>query len=469
MKRHIITSAILSAFALGAHADGADVTAYSAERHGDYLAVDMTLVLSGLDVSSNRAVLLTPSLVSGTDSLALPSVAVYGRRRYYYYKRNYGSEMLSGKDETALRSKDVPAELPYHQVVPYQDWFADARVVLDRRDYGCCLEVVAQERRELGECTGAEYAPQLVYVKPSARREKRRSLEGSAYIDFPVNQTTIYPDYRRNFEELRTIRATIDAVRNDPDATIDSVWLKGYASPEGSYENNTRLAIGRTEALKEYIRQLYRYGSFAIATDYEPEDWAGLKKAVETSSLPRRNEILTLITSDSDPDRKEELIRSLYPEDYRYMLSTYYPALRHTDYRVSYVVRSYSDPKDIIRIMREHPEKLDLNEFYVAAESLEAGSAEFAEVFETAVRVYPNDATANLNAANTALSRRDLPRAASYLEKAGESAEAVYARGVLAGLQGDRQKAEALFREAGSKGLSGMDEAIRHLQTSRIK
>ena len=468
MKRHLISTLILSACAAGVHADNAygtvGVSGFSAERHGDYLAVDMTLGLSSLDVESNRAVLITPSLVSGTDSLALPSVAIYGRRRYYYYKRNYGGEMLSGKEEKAFRSKNVPSELQYHQVVPYRDWFSGARIVLDRRDYGCCREVVAWNHSELGETEAVAYVPRLIYVRPAANREKRRALEGSAYIDFPVNRTDIQPAYRNNEAELRTIRSTIDAVRNDHDATIDTVWLKGYASPESPYQHNARLAMGRTEALKDYVNQLYRYGSFAVVTDYEPEDWEGLRKAVEASALPRRSEILALIDTDMDPDRKEELIRTLYPEDYRYMLTVYYPALRHTDYRVSYVVRSYSDPRDIMRIMREEPGKLDLNEFYVAAEALEPGSKEFTEVFETAVKVYPNDEVANLNAANAALARGDAAKAGEYLESAGESAEAVYARGVLAAMQGDRQQAEQMFRKAGSMGLGGVEEALDGLK-----
>ncbi len=150
------------------------------------------------------------------------------------------------------------------------------------------------------------------------------------------------------------------------------------------------------------------------------------------SNLEHRDAILALIDSDMDPDVKEAKIKRLYPSDYRFMLQTYYPALRHTDYRISYVIRVFNDPREIMEIMRTDPRKLDLNEFYVAASAFEPGSDEFTEVYETAVRVFPNDKAANINAANAAMRRGDNAGAERYLPKAGDSPEADYTRGALA-------------------------------------
>ena len=282
---------------------------------------------------------------------------------------------------------------------------------------------------------------------------KSRSLSGSAYIDFPVDQTVIYPDYRRNTAELGKIQATIDSVRNDKDVTITSVWLKGYASPESPYEHNTELAIGRTAALKKHIGQLYRFADNIIQTDYEPEDWEGLRRYVEQSNIDHREEILAMIDSDLEPDAKETKIKRTYPEEYRFMLQHFYPALRHTDYRIAYVIRSYSDPEEIARVMCEQPQKLSLNEFYLVAGKYEPGTDEFTDVFQTAVRMFPNDEVANLNAASAAIRRDDFETARRYLEKAGDSAEAVYARGALAVREGDCETARRHLNRAKEMGL----------------
>lgn len=63
--------------------DGVSVENVRMERNGRYIVIDMLLDLSDLDVDDNRAVLLTPWLANGNDSLGLQSVGVYGRRRYY--------------------------------------------------------------------------------------------------------------------------------------------------------------------------------------------------------------------------------------------------------------------------------------------------------------------------------------------------------------------------------------------------
>ena len=63
---------------------------------------------------------------------------------------------------------------------------------------------------------------------------------------------------------------------------------------------------------------------------------------------------------------------------------------------------------------------------------MEPGSDRYDEIFETAVRMFPADATANLNAANIAMGKKDMKNAERYLSKAGDTPEAVYARGIYA-------------------------------------
>lgn len=442
--------------------DGVSVENLKMERNGGYIAIDMLWDLSGLDVDENRAVLLTPWLVNDNDSLALQSVGVYGRQRYYFYVRN-GESMLSGKDEKSYKVSKKPDTIEYHNLVPYAEWMNGSVVLLHRSDYGCCNTLLAEQVGVLGRHTEA-FFPELVYVRPQGQIEKRDSLEGSAFIDFPVDQTMIYPDYRRNTAELEKIQSSIDSVRNDVDITITSVWLKGYASPEGSYAHNKELAIGRTAALKRYIQQLYRFEGDVITTDYEPEDWAGLRYYVERSNLAHRAEIVTLIDGNLEPDAKEWEIKRDYPMEYSFLLQNCYPALRHTDYRIAYTIRSYSDVEEIKRIMRERPQKLNLNEFYLAAQEYEPGTDEFTEVFETAVRMFPDDTIANLNAANAAMRRGDLTGAKRYLAKADDSPEAVYARGALAIRQKDYDSARRYLNEAKSLGLEQAGITLEQLE-----
>lgn len=469
MKRTILLTMFLWGICASLQAqeiDGVSVRNVTMGRNGAYMAVDMDVDLSALEVDGNRAVLLTPRIANGADTLSLASIGIYGRRRYLYYIRN-GAGMLSGEGEMTYRASLKPDDLAYRTIVPYAEWMNGASLLLDRKDYGCCHTLLAEQHGRLGGyAEPAVYVPEIVFVRPAAEAVKSRSLSGSAFIDFPVNKTVIYPEYRRNTVELGKIDATIDSVRLDADVTITGVWLKGYASPESPYSHNRDLAIGRTEALKNHIQQLYRFAEGVISTDYEPEDWAGLRRYVEVSNLTHREEILALIASDMEPDAKEAKIRRTYPEEYRFLLQNCYPALRHTDYRIDYTIRSFSDVEEIRRLIRTQPQKLSLNEFFLAARSCDPGSEEFASIFETAAHMYPDDPTANLNAANAALGRGDLKRAEGYLSKSGSSPEAVYARGVLAVLNGDRESARRLFDQAARAGIAEAERALRQLDAT---
>ncbi len=443
--------------------DGVTVSELRMERNGDYLAVDMSMDMAQLDVESNRAVLLTPRLKNGADSLDLPAVGIYGRRRYYFYVRN-GISMLSGSRETSYRASKRPDNTAYHTIVPYAGWMNGASLTLHRDDYGCCNTLLAAQDALLGEHTEQiAFFPELVYVRPEATIEKRDSLEGSAFVDFVVDRTDINPTYRNNVTELGKIQAGIDSVNSDRDITITSVWLKGFASPESPYAHNTELAMGRTQAVKDYIRQLYNFREGTITTDYEPENWEGLRKYVEKSNIDNKEQILALIDSDMQPDAKEQKIKTTYPVQYRFLLQNCYPALRRTDYRIAYIIRTFTDIDEIRRILQTQPKKLSLNEFYLVAQEYEPGTEEFTNVFETAVRIFPTDPTANLNAANAAMRRYDLAAAEKYLAKAGDTPEAVYARASYAFLSGNYEQAEALFRQAKQMGVKQAVSTLEEL------
>ncbi len=419
-------------------------------RQGELMSVDFTLDLSQLKVVSNRALLITPRIVGQQDTLVLPSVGVYGRTRYYQYVRARQG-MISGEGEQSFRVWEKPETLPYREVVTYAPWMRNARLELLYGEYGCCQNILAQNAvgltHYLEPPIQKPYRPVFLYVRPAAEAVKHRALSGQAYIDFPVNWTAIQENYRNNVDELAKIRLTIDSVRGDEDFVLTSITIKGYASPEGKYANNVRLAKGRTESLKAYVNGLYHFGKDFIGTEYEPENWEGLRSFVEASSLPNKKAILEVIDGSLEPDAKEKALATQFAEDYIIIKENCYPALRRTDYKIEYQVRHYADAKEIRSLIDSRPQNLSLEEFYMAAQDLEAGCEEFNNIFETAVKMFPHDEAANLNAGVSALQCGDLKRAARYLDRAGESAEAVYARGVLAALQQNYSKADELFKQ----------------------
>ena len=150
---------------------------------------------------------------------------------------------------------------------------------------------------------------------------------------------------------------------------------------------------------------------------------------------------------------KEERIKALDGgKVYAALLQDCYPALRHSDYTVRYVVRGF-DVEEAKQIIKLRPQQLSLQEMFLVAQTYEKGSDEFNEVFDVAVRMFPDDPTANINAAAIELQRGDLQQAVRYLDKADAQASATLNnRGVLKLLQGDLDSAESYFKQAQAKG-----------------
>ena len=429
-------------------------------KNGELMTVSMGIDLAQLDVKNRRSVHIVPVLKNGADSLELAPVGIYSRGRYINYLRN-GESVFEDLNETVYKEREAPEYINYSTNVDYQPWMDGAKVFVSKKTCGCCQDLKGEEVAALAEFKIPVFDPHMLFVQPEPETEKTRELSGEAFIEFIVSRTDIRPEYRNNVAEINKIIATIDSVKNDKDITVKKIYLKGFASPESPYANNERLAKGRTESLKQYVLNLYSFDESTIETAYEPENWAGLRAYVEAGNLPGKDAILSYIDDDRDPDTKEWLIKSKYPEDYRFLLDNCYPALRKTDYKIEYTIKDYTDINEIIEVFRTSPNKLSLNELFLASTAFEPGSEEYNDVFETAARMYPNDPVTNLNAANVEIANGNYKDARAYLLKAGEGPEVTYAWGLYYIGVGDYDKAEQYLKEAREHGIAEASEMLR--------
>jgi hypothetical protein len=108
-----------------------------------------------------------------------------------------------------------------------------------------------------------------------------------------------------------------------------------------------------------------------------------------------------------------------------------------------------------------------LEEFFILAQTYEPGSEKFNDLFETAVRMYPDDAVANLNAANSAILRGDYTAALRHIDKAGDMPEAIYTRGVLEVYREDNEAAKGYFTEAQRLGVAKAEEVLIEIAINR--
>jgi hypothetical protein len=235
------------------------------------------------------------------------------------------------------------------------------------------------------------------------------------------------------------------------------------------------LAENRAKSLTDYVSHLYNLPATVFApAEATPENWIGLREAVEKmdeQTLPHRSQILAKIdkvladldnNATSQADRDEHAIRDTYPAEYRYLLQNIYPGLRRSDYDISFNFSDFT-LEQAIEIYKTKPYQLSLRELWDVAQTMKPNSTEYNKVLQQAVIIYPDDPVANLNLANVAIRQRDILKAETLLDRAGDSPEALNARAVVAILQKRYADAETLLDKAAQRGLdvSKNREAIR--------
>lgn len=429
--------------------NGVSVNNVSAQRVMGGVSIVMDIDLSDVKVKSDNSVHVIPAIASETDTLRLAKISVLGRNRMYYFLRNDISP-VEGENDKAWTVKEAPDTFRFSASVPYEEWMNGAHILLNETVLGCCnrtlLEEWAATGFEYSQPVIPEYKPQFVYLRPHAEVHKLRSLSAVSYVDFPVSKTTIYPNYRNNPVELGRILESVESVQHDTDVTIQRVFLKGFASPESPYDNNVRLAKGRTASIKSYVSKQCGIPADKIDTDYEPENWEGLEEYIINSDIAYKDAILDIVRNTNlHPDPREARLKRSYPKQYAYLLEHCYPALRKVDYVIEYEVREYTSLEEIKAAFETDPSKLSLEEFFMLAKSYPEESEDVDKVFLAAVKYFPKDPVANLNAANIDMKEGKLPNAGELLDKAGDSFEAMYARGVYNALVGHYDRALEFF------------------------
>lgn len=403
------------------------VTEAKAAQDGPNMTVNLKFNLDDLRLGRNNQLVYTPIVETPDSSYRLPEIIINGTREQILYKRGVFKKKYSPNVLAVGRKNGQPQTVSYLASVPVQGKLRDYTVRLEEDVCGCgdhendSLYDVYQYRRPL-------LASVMPHFDPNAKGLKEDSLEKEAYIDFPVDRTELYPDYRRNPAQLDSIINTINALKDDRYLTVSHITIHGWASPESPYSHNAWLAENRAKTLTQYVQRMVKLPASLFSVDFTPENWVGLIAHLEESNLEHKDDILAVCRDESiEPDARERKIKTTWPDEYKFMLATWYPGLRRSTYRIKYIIQPFNvdEAKEVIKT---RPQLLSLNEINMVANAYEPGSKEFNEVMEVAVRMFPDDPTANLNAAITRLNAGDWEGAKPYLDKAGDSSEANAAR-----------------------------------------
>lgn len=163
-------------------------------------------------------------------------------------------------------------------------------------------------------------------------------------ISYPVNDTELHPDYLDNSSALETIKRYFAT-----SPRIDSIVIFSYASPEGSYRLNRRLALERGERARRYL--LENMASFRDFPDsliiVKPvaENWDGLLDMVNRYyPYSDKQDVINLLTrEDISADKKKDHLKQLNGgRPWRYIKAKILPHLRHATWVAEWVYVPYT-------------------------------------------------------------------------------------------------------------------------------
>lgn len=429
-------------------------------RMGESMVISMQVDITR-SIASNEAVVLVPQLQDSLSNFVqLPSIYVNGKKQHIVFQRE--KEGKGESFEAIRRENNMRQTVVYLRSVPFRPWMRNATLSLIEKECGCGVPYRMDSMHVTTLRIFPDLHPHLAFVTPDVEEVKLRKESGSAFLDFPLSDIRIHQGYRNNATELLKIMNSIDLVKRDTNAFISYIDIHGYASPEGSYANNERLARERTRALKEYLCNQYAFSDTLFTTHHTAEDWEGLSRLLNDSLFDKQKTLLQIANSTMLPDQKEREMRKQAPQFFEFMQKNWLPALRHSDYTIHYVVQPFTveQAKEMLKVQ---PKNLSIEEMFRIAQTYKVGSVEYNHLFMTTVLLNPDHPAANLNAACIALVQKDTVAGALYLEKSPECAEKTLAIGVLHLLKGEYAEAEAKLREAEEAGLSQATENMKQL------
>lgn len=435
--------------------------------------VAMDLDLVRLKLNRNDLLLITPVILSNPtgEAVNLETIAVKGKLRDRILDRPYEwkgkPELTMPQANQIARVNGTSQSLHYQATLPFSEWQRDARLVFKTEVIGCtdCRDTLP-DRTIDPRILPHQFVPdyRMSYIVPEVEEVKQRSESYSARLDYIVGRWDLLSNFENNAAELAKVDKIIRELQGDKDLTITDFTISGYASPEGSSQSNLLLSQRRAETFATYIEKKYGYNRDQFKVEWFGEDWDGLHKSVAASSLANKEAIIRIIDNEPDFDARDALLFALDDgATYRRLLHEFYPPLRRNEYHIAFVSRPFS-VEEAARVLETRPKLLSLNEMFHVANTYPEDSPKYKEVFDLAATLFPENATANINAAAGELRANNPDAALEYLQKVEDTPSSWNMLGIAYALKGDLEQAKLYLTRAAEKGHADATHNLDQLE-----
>lgn len=283
----------------------------------------------------------------------------------------------------------------------------------------------------------------------SFQRVNARKQE--ANIKFLVNQANLRRSELKN-NSVKEFVAMLKRINADREKlNIRNVEVQAYASPEGGFSFNDKLAGKRQNTSEAYVKSQLKQTGVATGIDahYTAQDWDGFQKLVQASNIQDKDVILRVLSMYKDPEQREQQIRNM-SEAFRELADGILPELRRSRLIINYETIGRSD-EQIKAQYATDATKLGVEEMLYYA-TLEDNMAKKEEIYKRTAEYYDKDYRALNNLATLAFKKGDEMEATRYLERAlrvnPQAPEALANLGIMELVNGNVKEAETSIAKA---------------------
>ena len=308
---------------------------------------------------------------------------------------------------------------------------------------------------------------QAALALDSFQRVKTQKQEAS--IKFLIGQAQLRQSELKNNSVQEFVRLLNDIAKNQEQLMLSNVEVSAYASPDGGYNINERLAAKREDVTNKYVEQQMKQSKndAPIDTKYTAEDWEGFQQLVASSNIQDKDVILRVLSMYKDPEEREQQIRNISIA-FRELADGILPQLRRARMIINYETIGRDD-EQILQQYKEDSSKLSLEELLYGATLYDTADEQIA-AYKTTARLYPNDARAYNNIATLEYAKGNYGAAKEYTQKAlavSKLPETQANLGLLALQAGNLNEAEDYIGKAA--GANGLAEILGNLHLAQGK
>lgn len=274
--------------------------------------------------------------------------------------------------------------------------------------------------------------------------QRVREEKQEAGIKFLVNQANLRKSELQNNSIQEFVRMLKRINQDRERLNLRNVEVKAYASPEGGFAFNDKLANKRQATGETYVKGQLKANKISTGIDagYTAQDWDGFQRLVQASNIQDKDVILRVLSMYKDPQERETQIRNM-SEGFRELAFAILPELRRARLIINYETIGRSDD-EITAQYKQDASKLTADELLYLATLVDEN--EQAKVYETTAKLYDKDYRAYNNLATLAIKRGDKETALRYLEQAlridSNASEALANMGLLYLSEGNIEEAE---------------------------